>query len=233
MHALREIWYVKIPFAVAAGAVGIAAAATFFRIPAAPPARIQVGEVSRRPTDAKVERTAGAVVVYVVGEVKRPGVYSLEPGSRIERALNAAAGPTAKADLLAVNLAAPLTDGEQVLVPAKGAAPSVAAGMAASAALSNTSANAIPSTSSSRRRSSRARHRSGRTHKAPPAQPIDVNLADAGQLEELPGIGPSLAERIVSYRDLNGRFRSADELLDVAGMTDRRLDAISAYIVVR
>jgi competence protein ComEA len=221
-----------MPFAIAAGAVGIAAVATFFRAPAAPPAtRMQVGELARRPTDAKVERAIGAVVVYVVGEVKHPGVYRLEGGARIERALAAASGPTAKADLLAVNLAAPLTDGEQVFVPAKGTSASVAAQLAQSAALSSESS--ISATTAKQKRPSRTHHRRGRAHKAPPAQPIDLNLADVSALEELPGIGPSLAERIVTYRDLNGRFRSADELLDVAGMTDRRLDAISAYIVVR
>lgn len=221
-----------MPFAIAAGAVGIAAVATFFRAPAAPPAaRMQVGELARRPTDAKVERATGVVVVYVVGEVKRPGVYRLEAGSRIERALAAASGATAKADLLAVNLAAPLTDGAQVYVPAKGASASVPAQIVQSVALA--SATSTSTTTASHRRSSRSHSHRGRSHKVPPAQPIDLNAADVTALEELPGIGPSLAERIVTYRDLNGRFRSADELLDVAGMTDRRLDAISAYIVVR
>jgi competence protein ComEA len=76
--------------------------------------------------------------------------------------------------------------------------------------------------------------RHGRRHrKPPPAAPIDLNAADATQLQDLPGVGPSLAERIVAFRDVNGPFRSTDELLNVAGMTDRRLDAISPYVVAR
>ena len=209
----------KMPYALAVAAVGIAAVASFARPPAPVPPRIQAADAAlRRTTGAPAHRAAAPVVVYVAGEVKRPGVYSLEPGARVERALRAASGTTSNADLLAVNLAEPLTDGEQVLVPAKGDARYVAP---------------IPLTRSAGRSGTRTHRRSERTHKAPPAQPVDINAADATQLESLPGIGASLAGRIVAFRELNGPFRSADELLDVAGMTDRRLDALSAYIVVR
>ena len=63
--------------------------------------------------------------------------------------------------------------------------------------------------------------------------PVDLNTADAAQLESLPGIGPSLADRIVAYRAINGPFASVDDLLDVNGITDTRLQDISPYLVVR
>jgi competence protein ComEA len=67
---------------------------------------------------------------------------------------------------------------------------------------------------------------------APPGAPLDLNAADASALASIPGIGPTLASRIVEYRRLNGPFASLDELADVAGMTQRRIDAMSAYVTV-
>jgi competence protein ComEA len=89
--------------------------------PAAPPA-----ETSTVPT--------GLVVVDVVGAVRRPGLYRLSQGARIADAVSRAGGATAKADLALVNLAAPLADGEQVVVPGRGAAPAGSAGAAGAAA---------------------------------------------------------------------------------------------------
>ena len=67
-------------------------------------------------------RTAPRLVVDVAGAVRRPGIYRLATGTRVDDAVAAAGGGTARADIAAVNLAAPLSDGEQVLVPARGAA---------------------------------------------------------------------------------------------------------------
>lgn len=73
----------------------------------------------------------------------------------------------------------------------------------------------------------------GRAHKARAlAENVDLNTADAGTLASLPGVGSTLAQRIVEYRRLNGRFASLDELADVAGMTQRRIDAIAPYIAL-
>lgn len=89
--------------------------------PAAPPA-----ETSTIPT--------GLVVVDVVGAVRRPGLYRLSQGARIADAVSRAGGATAKADLALVNLAAPLADGEQVVVPGRGGSPAGSAGTAGAAA---------------------------------------------------------------------------------------------------
>ncbi len=62
---------------------------------------------------------------------------------------------------------------------------------------------------------------------------VDLNRADAETLATLPGVGPGLAERIVAFRTANGPFASPDELLDVAGFTDRRLDAVLPYVAAR
>jgi competence protein ComEA len=90
--------------------------------PAAPPI---VGSQDAGAGAAPV--AAPELVVYVVGAVRRPGVYRLPDGTRVEDAVGSAGGATPKADLAAVNLAAPLADGEQVVVPARGAAGAAAA----------------------------------------------------------------------------------------------------------
>ncbi len=214
----------KTPIVIAGGAVVIAAAAAVLRAPhPAPPA----GGLPTHEVVALQRHVAAApagLVVYIAGQVVRPGLYTVAAGARVDEALRAAGGPTARADLAAINPAEPLSDGEKVVVPAQGEAVTAVAG-GASAPDGRRSRHAS-------RRSSGAR--SSRRHKkAPPAAPIDLNGADAVQLEELPGIGPSLAERIVAFRELNGPFHTFDDLLDVAGMTDRRLDEISPYLVLR
>ncbi|HEY6236588.1 MAG TPA: helix-hairpin-helix domain-containing protein, partial [Candidatus Elarobacter sp.] len=76
-------------------------------------------------------------------------------------------------------------------------------------------------------------HRHARADEPPPAAQVDINAADAATLATIPGIGPGLAERIVAFRTSNGAFASVDELLDVSGITDRRLDALLPYVVAR
>jgi competence protein ComEA len=106
-----------------------------------------------------------------------------------------------------VNLAERISDGEEIRVPRAG------------------EASAPP------RRSKRKAPRS-RAASAAPIGRIDLNLADASELSSIPGIGPVLASRIVEFRRVNGPFASLDELADVAGMTQRRIDALSTYVTV-
>jgi competence protein ComEA len=221
----------KTPLAVAGAAVAIAAAFAVLR--AAPhPIPIAPGIVTRDVAPAPVAAGStphGSLVVYVAGEVLRPGLYSLSPGARVEGAVRAAGGATKRGDLVAINLAEPVSDGEKVVVPLRGD-PATAAYADTVAATGSSAAGGSRTVRHGRR--SRGAHR-GRHRKEPPASPIDLNAADAPALQELPGIGASLAQRIVAYRDLNGPFHGLDELLDVSGMTDRRLDAISPYLVIR
>lgn len=144
--------------------------------------------------------------MYVVGAVLHPGLYRVRSGARINDAVERAGGLRADADPAAVNLAERVNDGEEIHVLRIGEI---------------TSAAARP-----RRRSKR------KTFAAPPDRPIDLNAAGAQSLAAIPGIGPTLAGRIVAYRRLNGPFASLDELADVAGMTQRRIDAMAAYVGV-
>jgi len=210
-------------------AVAAAAVALLVLLRPVPPPTVAASgwstEASTRQ-DGRTRRTpAPQAMVYVAGEVARPGVYPVRPDARAKDALALAGGTRPDADLVAVNLAAHLRDGDEIVVPARGAA--LPAGPRARG----------PAHRGAGRRT-RAPHRGqrhlrSRRDEPPPAGHVDINTADAGTLATVPGIGPGLAERIVAFRTSNGPFASVDELLDVSGITDSRLDAMLPYVVAR
>ena len=186
-----------------------------------------------RPTPLRTA-TPAPVVVYVAGEVLRPGVYRLPASGRVDDAVRAAGGQSATADPVGVNLAERLRDGEEISIHPAWASRSMWSRSRDCVASRRSSA-----TSPRRRRCSAVaragtepKHRSSgkRGRKAPPENPVDVNSADAATLETIPGIGPRLAERIVEFRETNGAFATPDELLDVNGISERLLDEISPYL---
>ena len=145
---------------------------------------------------------AARVVVDVVGAVRRPGLYRLEQGTRIADAVARAGGATPKAELAQVNLAAPLADGEQVVIPKRGApeiAPAGAPGSPAGA--------------------------------GPGAAPIQLSTATLEQLDTLPGVGPATAQKILDYRAKHGAFSSIEELDAVSGIGPKRLDQLRDLVV--
>lgn len=151
--------------------------------------------------------TSGEAIVYVVGAVAHPGLYRLQAGARVNDAVQRAGGLRADADPAAVNLAQHVSDGDEIHVLHVGESASVPV-------------------------KRRKRKPASRTAPAASQTLFDLNAADAAALSSIPGIGPTLAARIVEYRRLNGPFGSLDELADVAGMTQRRIDAMSGYVTV-
>ena len=141
---------------------------------------------------AAKDAAAPKLFVHVVGAVRRPGLFRLKDGTRVADAVSRAGGPTRRADLSAVNLAAPLVDGQQVIVPRRGPG-----GMPA--ALAGTSA---------------------------PGAKVSLASATVDQLDELPGIGPVTAEKIVDWRTTHGPFRSVDDLDDVPGIGPARIEQL-------
>ena len=127
--------------------------------------------------------------MHVAGAVRRPGLIRVPPDTRVAAALERAGGPTRRADLTLVNLAARVQDGQQIVVPVRGASP---AGRAARPELPRRA-----------------------------APPLDARPPE--QLDQVDGIGPTLAERIVEYRDAHGGVRSIDELAEVDGIGEKRL----------
>jgi competence protein ComEA len=151
--------------------------------------------------------------IDVEGAVRRPGLYSLPKGARVAAAVQRAGGLRSRANAAAVNLAAKLTDGQQVFVPRRGDA-GAAAGSASAAAPGPVGAAATPA---------------GGAGTA--GQQISLSSATQAQLEELDGIGPALAGRIIQYREQHGGFRSLDELQQVSGIGQKRFDALKGSIV--
>jgi competence protein ComEA len=163
--------------------------------------------------------TPAAAIVYVAGAVAHPGVYALASNARADDAVAKAGGFTHDADTVAVNLAAHVADGDEIAVPHLGDAP------ASSTAHHRASGRASKHT---RRGDRRRTPRSGDA----PSQAIDLNAADASALEAIPGIGPTLATRIVEFREVNGPFPTVDALADVSGITPAKFDTMAPFLTV-
>lgn len=131
------------------------------------------------------------LVVHVVGAVRRAGLFRLPDGSRVADAVARAGGPTRRADLAGVNLAAPLVDGQQVVVPRRGP---LGAG--------------------------------GTTEAPASGSKVSLAAATVEQLDELPGIGPVTAQKIVDWRTAHGPFRSVEDLDDVPGIGPAKVEQL-------
>ncbi|WP_159939867.1 MULTISPECIES: helix-hairpin-helix domain-containing protein [unclassified Nocardiopsis] len=170
-------------------------------VPQAAPADHPAPEEGAAPRPAAADAPAtgaeGAeLVVHVGGEVRDPGLYTLEPGSRVADAVEEAGGPLEGADLDLLNLARPLVDGEQLLVgvPAASSAPG--------------------------------------PDPAGVGGPVNLNQADRALLETLPGVGPVIADNIISHREQHGPFSSVDELLNVTRIGEKMLATLRPHVTV-
>jgi competence protein ComEA len=144
-------------------------------------------------------------VVQVSGEVIYPGVYELPAGSRVRDAVQAAGGLTGEADSSSINLAAPLEDGQSIVVKA-------------GAALNSPPAQRGDPLSI--------------TIEPASAQLININTADLEELDKLPDIGSVIAQRIVDYRNVNGPFMRIEEIMNVPGIGQGIFDKIKDMITV-
>lgn len=162
------------------------------------------------------------VRVQVSGAVLEPGIYDVPASCRVEEAIAAAGGMTENADSERVNLVRKVRDGMQIRVPVKNAARTsrtqrksaqAKSGLGESASKKYGSAKAGPGRNSSM------------------MQSVRINSASAGELQQLPGIGPALAQRIVQTRS-RGRFSSADDLLRVPGIGKAKLAKLRNYVEV-
>nr|WP_240393871.1 ComEA family DNA-binding protein [Corynebacterium lactis] len=164
------------------------------------------GSVGPSPSTSEPAPTAsGPLIVSVVGLVHRPGVVEVRAGARVIEAIDKAGGLLPEANPASVNLAAPLADGQQIVVglepattgpvPGAGSGGPQAAGGARDSAGSGSGA-------------------------------ININTATATQLEELPGIGPATAAKIVGHREKNGPFPSVDALEEVPGIGPAKIEAL-------
>ncbi|MGN6252166.1 MAG: helix-hairpin-helix domain-containing protein [Marmoricola sp.] len=145
---------------------------------------------------------SGLVVVDVAGRVRHPGVVRLPVGSRVVDALRRAGGARSRADLTSINLAAVLTDGQQILVGAPGRPPAAAGGTGTASAA------------------------------GAGGPLLDLNAASQQDLEALPGVGPVTAQKILQWRTAHGAFSSLDELLEVDGIGPKTLADLAPHLTL-
>lgn len=165
------------------------------------------GETEDRAVKEQTAPETTKAYVHVCGEVRKPGVYQLPMEARVFQAVEAAGGATDEADQSAINLAAHINDGEQIYLPKKGEAVRTFAGKGDKNGKSSTATK--------------------------PKWPLDVNQATAGQLDYVPGIGPSMAAKIIDYREQSGPFATLDDLMQVSGIGEKKLAQFRQYLCVR
>jgi competence protein ComEA len=159
-------------------------------------------EISASPTT--VPTPIGTVIVYISGAVRLPDVYQLPGLARIKDLVLAAGGLTAQADAEQINLAERMSDGQHIHIPRQGEG----------STLASASPNATSGAASQ------------------PGKLVNINTASAAELEGLPGIGQSFAERIVEYRTANDPFKSVEDLRSVKGIGPALFSKIAPLITV-
>jgi competence protein ComEA len=172
-------------------------------------------------------------------------VYGLPAHSRVWDAVKKAGGALSDGDVNAINLAAWVEDGSRIEVPPREAEPLVEPRTAEvqpnfESSPRRASVRQSTTTRTANRESTRVRKRAGstRTRKAAALEtlaknPLDLNRADVAQLETLPGIGPAMAGRILEYRAENGGFKSVDDLDDVKGIGEAKMEKLRPLVMVR
>jgi competence protein ComEA len=151
------------------------------------------------------------LIIHIAGAVKNPGVYQLESTDRIVDAVKIAGGATEEANLDLINLASLLKDGQKIIVPFKTYSET-------GEEINTNTYNYVSSAYSS----------SGST-----SAKININTANANMLQNLPGIGPVLSERIIEYRNQNGLFGVIDDIMDVSGIAEKKYEGIKDQICVQ
>lgn len=174
------------------------------------------GAVTSKAAQTKTVR------VQVSGAVLEPGIYDVPASCRVEEAIAAAGGMTENADSERVNLVRKVRDGMQIRVPVQKAAQTNRTQRKNAQAKSGLGASTTKKSSSTR---------AGTEKNNSAVQIVRINSASASELQQLPGIGPALAKRIVETRS-GGRFNSADDLLRVPGIGKAKLAKLRDYVEV-
>ncbi len=231
-----------------------------------------VGEKSKKPAPVSVSaiqtKAAAPLRVHIIGRVKKPGVYTLPHGARLQDAIQKAGGALPGADVNALNLADWAADGSKIEVPAKVSAkiqptPTpvvivkevvkevfITAPQNAPGSLARPDKPAKTATASAGTTATRTISKAAASDGIPRAatksggesanasleflkkNPLDLNRAGATQLEILPGVGPKMAERILAYRKENGGFKSVDDLDNVRGIGEKRMETLRPLVRV-
>ena len=178
-------------------------------------------------TNETEKETEETIVVHISGAVNIEGIVELEAGSRIANAIEKAGGVKENADMTDINLAYPLEDGMKIHIPIKeeteanknnenmideSYVTSSSGGVNSKEDINSTQGNSSTSTSSKK---------------------VNINTATQEELDTLPGIGPSIASKIIDYREQNGKFNSIEEIKEVSGIGDAKYEKIKDSITIK
>ncbi len=155
-------------------------------------------------SEEKSEET-GKIKVYVTGEVNSPGVIELEEGARIEDAIQKAGGIKPEANLKEINLASEIEDGEKIYVP-------------------NLVEQVEETTLSSESEANTSSKSDGK---------VNINKASVSELTSIPGVGASTAQKIITYREENGKFKTIEDIKNVSGIGDSKYNSMKDFISVK
>lgn len=190
---------------VAAAAIVVVVAFLFFILKGGESEVAEIRDSSNESTAITEERVDTKLIIDIGGEVNEPKVIELPEGSRVGDAIEAAGGITDEADMTDINQAAFVSDGEKIFIPSKLDEGENDPGGEASYGSQNSG------------------YADGK---------ININTADSQQLQQLNGVGPATAEKIISYREENGRFRSIEDIKNVSGIGDKTYEKLKEHIKV-
>lgn len=200
---------------VALGAIGVLAVlVTIFTVMRQPPAPVSANLPPVQPVSSSSVSAPSSLVISVVGLVKRPGLVTLATGARVADAVTAAGGAVEGADVITLNMARPVVDGDQIVVglsPVPGQPMGMASSIVAAGQVPAGGAGTKPPGGSGR---------------------VNLNTATESELDALPGVGPVMAASIVRWRTEHGKFTSIDQLAEVDGIGPSRLDKLRALVVL-
>ena len=171
--------------------------------------KINIEDNEEKAVEDSTAEISKEIVVHITGEVKKEGVVYLKEGARVIDAIEKAGGETKEADLSQVNLAYILQDGQKIYIPNKNEKNSEY--------ITENIGNNVEENSTSTREEGKK---------------VNINTASIEELDQLPGIGPSIAQRIVDYRTEHGKFKTIEEIQDVKGIGDAKYDEIKDNITV-
>jgi competence protein ComEA len=184
------------------------------------------------------------VIVQITGQVKNPGVYELPFNARVYQAIDKAGGLLPDAQTEAINLADWVKDGSQIIVPAKSTSTNETAIIESPPETPTLGLDSSPVETSPPKSTFipqaktitpkvTTEQRPKSTSKEPPKSPIDLNRATSEQLQQLPGVGPATASRILQYRKENQGFATVDDLDNVRGIGTKTMEKLRPFVIVK